>query len=653
MIKYRKEIDGLRAIAVIPVILFHLGFSFVQGGFLGVDVFFVISGFLITKILTDSIQKDKFSMYKFWIRRVKRLLPLLITVILTTLIIAPLLVFKPVVLEISRDIFPALFSYSNYHALYDFGNYWGSKSEQSFFLHTWSLSVEEQFYLIYPFFLFLVHKYFKNFIIPIITLTILSLALFFYFLKVKHDIDTAFYLLPTRLWELSIGGLTGLISLNKFRLPKKPMPFIGILMILFSYFMFSGSGIGRALIPVVGTSLVLMYCSPNDIIGKILSTKPFVFIGKISYSLYLWHWGVIVLFKNLTVQLEGIDQLIVSGLILLITFVLAYLSYTFIENKTRHYKHTPKIVLAGIAVITGLTLYYQSNLFNPHYESEYNQQTYYLDYYSISPSLSNSQHNPEDDLLCYDVIVPERPDKFKNAYRQNGIITDDAHGTPEILLLGDSHGVMWAKLLDEISSELDLTLSCYASNGDPPFFNVNEINSQTKTKHFSVEQRVEYAKSIVENINKWNPKLVIIASRWDSPNEENKQLLDGMLNYFEEQNIQVLIINQPPVLEFMENKNASQYFSYLGLSPTEGYNMIELTNSKVKESNQSLEDLTSKHKNLTIFDVYENMIIENKVKVTYNKEVLYFDDDHLCYYGTFIHKNELSSTIDSLIKDHQ
>jgi peptidoglycan/LPS O-acetylase OafA/YrhL len=164
-----------------------LGYSFVKGGFYGVVVFFVISGYLIAKILTDDIENGKFSMYRFWLPRVKRLLPLLLTIILVTLFITPVLLFKPVIKDISQDIFPALFSYFNFHALYDFGDYWGGKAEQSFFLHTWSLSVEEQFYLLYPIFLFFSYKYFKNFVIPILTITIVSIFLFFFYAKVNQD----------------------------------------------------------------------------------------------------------------------------------------------------------------------------------------------------------------------------------------------------------------------------------------------------------------------------------------------------------------------------------------------------------------------------------------------------------------------------------
>ena len=126
------------------------------------------------------------------------------------------MVFKPIVKNISGEIFPALFSYFNFHALYDFGDYWGGIAEQSFFLHTWSLSVEEQFYLLYPFFLFFTYKYFRNFIIPVLSITIISVCLFLFYIKINKNIDVAFYMLHTRIWELSIGGLSGLI-LTKYQ----------------------------------------------------------------------------------------------------------------------------------------------------------------------------------------------------------------------------------------------------------------------------------------------------------------------------------------------------------------------------------------------------------------------------------------------------
>lgn len=649
MIKYRAEIDGLRTVAVIPVILFHLGYGFAKGGYYGVDVFFVISGYLITKILTDNIENGTFSMYQFWIRRVKRLLPLLLTVILTTLFITPLL-FKPIVKDLSNDVFPSLFSYFNFHALFNFGDYWGGKAEQSFFLHTWSLSVEEQFYLIYPVFLFFVHRYFKNFVIPILTITIVSLILFAFFLF-NNEVNTAFYLLPTRIWELSIGGLVAVINKNKFsqynttHTLQTYLPIIGISLIGFAY-LFSGKTIGFfAIFPVIGSALIILFCSPNDILGKILSSKVFVFIGKISYSLYLWHWIIILLFKNLPHYFYLINRHILNGLIVSLTILLAYLSYTFIENKTRNYKHTPKIVLAGIALIVGLTFYFQSDFYNPYYKTKYNKQTVYFSYYNIAPKVFNPDTlNP----FYYNVRSPLRLQKFKEAYKTEGIITNNKNGIPKIILLGDSHGVMWSKLLNEISDELNVTISCYTANANTPFFNINDINSQEETKSFTKIQRTEYAKSIVENIERWKPQVVILATRWEN-NIKDKRFYD-FLDFLEKRKIKVLLLNQPPVLSFMGDKiNPSQFFTYLGIEPIEGYNLIEVNHPIVAKRNNELRTLTSKYTNVSIYDVYNNMIENNKVKISLNKDVLYYDEDHLNYYGTLIHKENISAMIKNII----
>lgn len=175
---YRPEIDGLRAIAVLGVILFHLNSSFLIGGYYGVDVFFVISGFLITGILTKKIRNGKFKMVEFWTKRIKRIIPLLMTVIITTITVLPFFLYRPTFNDLLKDIYPAIFSYFNFHAYFNFGDYWGKAADQSFFLHTWSLSVEEQFYLIYPLLLIIIHKYFKSYVIPLLIITIVSLFLF-------------------------------------------------------------------------------------------------------------------------------------------------------------------------------------------------------------------------------------------------------------------------------------------------------------------------------------------------------------------------------------------------------------------------------------------------------------------------------------------
>jgi peptidoglycan/LPS O-acetylase OafA/YrhL len=573
------------------------------------------------------------------------LLPLALTVILVTLIIAPFVFYKPYVKDISKDIFPALFSYFNFHALYDFGNYWSGKAEQSLFLHTWSLSVEEQFYLFYPFLLYFAYKYFKNFTVSILIITIVSLFLFFFYSKINHDFDFAFYMLPTRIWELSIGGLIVVIKKPTIK-NESYLPIIGIFFIVISFLI--GSNI-LYLLPVFGAALIVLFSTPNDVIGKLLSTKPFVFIGKISYSLYLWHWVIIVLFKNLQYQFQEINHHLINGLIILSTFLLAYLSYTFIENRTRNYQHTPKIVLAGIAIIVGITLYYQSDFYKPYYNSKYNKSTYYVSYYDISPTQVIQDTN---DPIWYNVIRPIRLPEFTDAYKKEGIITNKKNGNPKIILIGDSHGVMWGKLLDEISDELNFTLSCYTSNASMPFFNMDNINLQDENKYYTKIQRIEYAKSIVGNIEKWKPKVVVLACRWENLDEKTKKQLDELLFYIEKRNVNVLLFTQPPVLNFMEEKNSGQYFTYLGIQPNNGYNLVEVNNSNVKKSNDYIKSLVAKYSNVSVYDVYKNMLSDNKIKISFDNDLLYFDDDHLSYYGAAIHKQNILSKINSIINSN-
>ena len=648
MLKYRSEIDGLRTIAVVPVILFHLGYGFLKGGFLGVDVFFVISGYLITKILTDDIQHGTFSIFKFWIRRIKRLLPLLITVVLVTLIIAPLLLFKPVIKELSQDIFPSIFSYFNVHALNDFGDYWGGKAEESFFLHTWSLSVEEQYYLFYAFFLIACFKGFKNFILPIGIIGIVSLGYFFFQTTWNHKFDQAFYLLPTRIWEFSIGGLAALIRFDHVKNSKwaTHFPWLGLLLVSASYFIGSNSP-WVFLLPVVGSAMVLIFTTSSDWIGKLLSTRLMVFLGKLSYSLYLWHWGVIVLFKNLPYPLREVNHHLVNGIILVLVFFLSMLSYYLIENKTRNYKHTPKIVLAGFGLIIGITLYYQSDLFSPYHPTKFNQQVNYTKFYDITPNLSESNKNLNKNSLGYRCSFPDRLDRFSRAYKEEGIVVHAELGTPKVMLIGDSHGVMWAKMLDEICQKNGTALSVYASNGSDPFFDVQDVNNQPENKYFSKPQRIQYAQSVLRNIDKWNPKVVVLVCRWSN----NYYPSHPFLSMLEKKKIKVIILTQPPVINYMVNKNASQYLSYLGIAPNQQFQEIELDNRNVNKGNAKILSIASQYKNTIIFDVYRNMVNNGKSKVTYKNDVLYFDDDHLSYAGTAIHREELNSLITRLLKD--
>ncbi|MDY3339377.1 acyltransferase family protein [Riemerella anatipestifer] len=662
--KYRYEIDGLRALAVIPVILFHLGYSFIKGGYYGVDVFFVISGYLITMILTNHIENNKFSMWQFWLRRVRRLYPTLLIVILSVLLITPFLIFRPVVKDIGRDVFPAIFSYTNFHALFNLGSYWDKRAESSFFLHTWSLSVEEQFYLFYPIFLFLSYRYFRNFVIPLFVLTVVSFALFCFVIKFNNNVDLAFYLLPTRVWELSVGGLSGVL-ISKYRartysiVPNENIKnkislfasFIGICFIVPIYF-YAPRELGLSVVfPIIGSLLLIIFCSPSHVVGKILSSKVFVLVGKLSYSLYLWHWVIISLFRNLQYQLQGINHHFISGLTLILSFLLSFLTYFFIEKRAKTHIHTIKIVFGGICLIFILVLYYRSSLFNDYYHSLYDKQVSYTKFYDISPSQEVLQSYLEKDHFYQGFEILDRNLDVSEAYKKDGIVFSEVKKTPDIMLVGDSHGVMWVKVISDISKKINISLSCYTSNGTQPFINLKDINSQRANEYYTQTQRVEYAKSLTRNIERWKPKVIVFACRWENNTGGLfKKEFNDMLSFLEQRNIKVLLLTQPPLLNFMVDKNAQQFLTYLDINPRKGYNLVNVNNKKVIKANNYLKSLSQKYTNVFIYDVYENMLENNKTKVSLDRKIFYFDDDHLSYYGTTIHKGEITKNIEMILK---
>ncbi len=292
--KHRSDIDGLRAIAVIPVVLFHAGVRHVAGGFIGVDVFFVISGYLITTILLEDIRRDRFSIAAFYQRRARRILPALFAVLLFASLAAYKLLLPNDAYEYGRSLLATLGFISNIAFSRQMG-YFDAPAEMKPLLHTWSLAVEEQFYILYPLFLFLVTRYFrKRYAVAIGSVLALSLA--YSIGRSDTQAATSFYLPTTRAWELLIGGLLAIQSLPKLRhqLSANLLGFFGLGLISYSVFAFSAAtpfpGY-HALFPCVGAALIIYSgMAVEPLVGRVLSAKPLVFVGLISYSLYLWHW---------------------------------------------------------------------------------------------------------------------------------------------------------------------------------------------------------------------------------------------------------------------------------------------------------------------------------------------------------------------------
>ena len=302
---YRPEIDGLRAIAVVSVILYHaqitiLGHQPFQGGFIGVDIFFVISGYLITSIiLKELVTTGSFSFKHFYERRIRRILPVLLFVMLVSLPFAWMYLLPTSFIDFSKSILYSLGFSSNFYFHYTGQQYGAESGLLKPFLHTWSLSVEEQYYILFPIILLVVFKFFRKYLIHLLILGfVMSLGLADW--GSRNHPSFNFYILLTRGWELLAGSLLAYFEITKnHRSTNKTLnlilPTIGLLLVGLSIF-FSNDEMRHpslyTLTPIIGVCLIIWFADEKDIITKILSTKPLVAIGLISYSLYLWHYPI-------------------------------------------------------------------------------------------------------------------------------------------------------------------------------------------------------------------------------------------------------------------------------------------------------------------------------------------------------------------------
>ena len=334
---YRKEIDGLRAIAVIPVILFHAGIFGFSGGYIGVDIFFVISGYLITTIILDELSQNKFSIKNFYERRAKRILPALSAVLVVTTFLAFIFMPANLLKSYANSLMSVVTFTSNFH-FFTTSGYFSTVSDQKPLLHTWSLAVEEQFYLFFPILLsYLWVKGKKQITKIIIILSMLSLLLA-HFLAVKGYADANFYLIFSRAWELFAGALIALTSIQSVHIKnwqRESLGILGLMLIVYSICFFDDHTLFPsfyALVPIIGTVLIISFSTIDTLVGRFLGNRLFVGIGLISYSLYLWHQPFFAFLRLKSIG-EPEPRLFFAAIFL--TFLCALLSYQYVEKPFR------------------------------------------------------------------------------------------------------------------------------------------------------------------------------------------------------------------------------------------------------------------------------------------------------------------------------
>lgn len=627
---YRSDIDGLRAIAVVLVILNHVGFSFIPGGFVGVDVFFVISGFLITSIIHPMIKENNFKITWFLSRRIKRLMPVLLFVIFVSMIIFTFILLPQDLIKFYRSVIWVVLYGANFFFWREHGGYFDGGSQEAPLLHTWSLAVEEQYYLIWPIMLVFFVKYFGNKLTAYLLLGLLVFSTFFSQWGTEVTLGAAYYLLPTRFFELLLGSC---LAIFWHRLPSTNvmthnlLSIIGLLLIIVSSLLLNehSSFPGyNALYPTLGT-ILLIYSSKGRV-NKFLSSKPMVFTGNISYSLYLWHWPIFVIIRYISIDFSVPTQ--ITAIIFI--FILSYLSWKFIEQPLRHVQWKsfnkvslnlyafPSIILIVFAVI---------GIYNQGYPKRFSSEVIKMDL-ALNSFASKSRKNCHSAFRNSNTL-PNESCKFGK---------EAAHSTA--FVFGDSHANHLIPFLNELFKNSNVIGQDYTLDRCIPIMGLNWGGNTFMAS--KCKERNELAKKHIQK-NKF--KYVVMAASWPHlstqrmyinsrvviKEKEKEALFKAQLQY----TIDVIIhsgaipvfIEDTPTLGGKSPKCPLKKVVYNGSLNCS----IERNENNMIDS--VLLELKNDYPQLVILKPHHLYCFDSDCKMEIGNLPLYRDDDHLNEYG--------------------
>ena len=463
---YRPEIDGLRAIAVLAVIFYHaqlefFGYNFFKGGFIGVDIFFVISGYLIGSLIIKELElTNNFSFMNFYERRARRILPALFSVLVISFPFALYYILPNNFVEFAKSSIYSLFFGSNFYFHYSGLVYGAEDGLLKPLLHTWSLSVEEQFYLIFPIFLLLIYRFFRDHLLKFMVIGFLfSLILSDW--QSKNNTSSAFYFLHYRMWELLAGAILARMEIklgfrSKNKLINEILTILGFTIIIL-FIVFYNEKLPYlsfyTLLPIFG-ACTIVWCAREDVfIGKILSLKLLVWTGLISYSLYLWHYPILAFSRINEIYDESYSFKII--LFVLIIF-LSIISYFFVEKPFRNKSKISKKKLL-IYLLSSLLLLLIVNLYSISQNGRLHTKNTAIEDAKIDTVFDDSKckfSSSEKEFFDY-----KFQKRFTNCLKEMN--------KPFVLLLGDSHSIDLYNSLSKLSN-YDFIINLYSESCRPP-----------------------------------------------------------------------------------------------------------------------------------------------------------------------------------------
>jgi peptidoglycan/LPS O-acetylase OafA/YrhL len=645
---YRPELDGLRAIAISAVILHHakitiLGHQPFKGGFIGVDIFFIISGYLITSlILKELFTTSSFSFKYFYERRVRRLAPVLLFVILVSLPFAWMYLLPSSFVDFSKSIIYSLGLISNFYFFFSGQQYGTEDGLLKPFLHIWSLSIEEQYYILFPIFFLIIFKYFRKYLLIILVIgLIISLQMADWGSKNYPSFN--FYFLLTRVWELLAGSILAYLEITMGKrsenktlnliLPSIGMFLIGHSILFFNVEMFHPSS--YTLSPIIGVCLIIWFSNKDELITKILSTKLFVGIGIISYSLYLWHYPIFA-FSRITEFTQG--SLFYKLLIGIIIIILSIFSYYFIERPARNKKYKFRVILILILILIFVLVVVNINIVQ---KNGYKDRLPEIFQKNLSEAPWNLLKNP-DGKKCYSSIerCKFNTSSFKKVY-----------------IVGDSHmGSLMFNLKDKVvKKDYQFITSTFGDCLFYPGFNKVE----DKTMKLDEVCNNAYFQKLKENLSKDKNSIIIFGGRYplhisnykfdnQEGGIEGKEWGEKFVSVGRYENIQTSFQNE--ISELSKNNKIILIYPIPEVGwnvPNKLNNIFLKKNKNVNKQNINITTSYQVYQNRTkssfkllnsikgdnIFRVYPHTLfcntkIKNRCITHDDKNIFYADDDH-------------------------
>ena len=609
---YRPEIDGLRAIAVSAVIFYHaqisiLGHQPFKGGFIGVDIFFVISGYLITSIiLKELITTGTFSFRNFYQRRIRRIIPAILFVMLASSFFAWIYLLPNSLIDFSKSIIYSLFFSSNFY-FHTSGQEYGALSGLlKPFLHTWSLSVEEQFYILFPVILLITFKYVKKYIIHVLIIGFLiSLGLADW--SSRNYPSISFYYLHTRMWELIAGSILAYFEIqlghrSNNQTLKIILPGFGLLLIIFNIIFFKTYFPHPSIytLPsIIGVCLIIWFSHKDEFVTKILSSKLFVGVGLISYSLYLWHYPVFA-FARITEFVEGgLGEKVLVGIV---TLILSIISFYLVERPARNSKYKFRyVILSIIFFFVTLAIFSLNIIYKNGFEDRVKDKNLLISNYdsrNINRSIYEKCHrkfNVKSSKFC----------KF-GSFNQN------------VYLVGDSHaGVLMFDLI-KILNEKKINL--ISMTGPGKILKTNEFDKREKL----------YQKVRLKELNSLRDSVIIINGFYNSKNinfnfEKEIEGYQKLFKHLIKNNNHIILLKPNPIIN---NPLWNSGKSFIGRKINK--KDLKMPKQKYLSSLAETIDFYDKLniKEIAIIDVSEIFCDENWCYVIRNDNILMTDNDH-------------------------